>query len=413
MSATENTTSTESITSSVLINDAGICNCCSSTAYEQEIIQCAIRKNRFHALCKSSTEKICLKTLLDPFMRKNTSNNFIWLCDPCLVKFEVDQVRNEHRRIDTLEEKYNKIEQQLDNIQVMLSKTSASGESSLHGTTEAATTSTTVGESSLLHTQQAKQPHSPWFNKNRVEIMKDSLGNNPDIISLESSVLDKSINPGISKTTKDGRTVILCNSIEDANALHVKAAAIFPGHKVVVKKPRKSIIRVVGLQSQLSAESFTDQLFVRNPSFETYNTTEDYEFSIVKPCLKNPSRFQAVIKVSEAFRSHMKKYDDRILISLFVCRVYDQVDVKRCNKCHKYGHWVKECDQPAACSICADAHETKSCTHYKDDSFENYKCINCTRNGLEPNNHCADSPKCPIYIKELASCKARLLNGLN
>ena len=149
-----------------------------------------------------------------------------------------------------------------------------------------------------------------------MEILKDSLGNNPNLTSLESSVLDKSLKPGISKFTKDGRTVILCDSSEDANALQVKAAATFPAHKVVVKKPRKSVIRVVGLQSLLSGESFTDELFTRNPSFESFKNSEDYEFSIVKSCLKNSTTFQAVIKVSEAFRSHIKKYNDRVNMKL-------------------------------------------------------------------------------------------------
>ena len=413
MSTTEGTPSTEPITNIVLINDTGTCNCCSSTVFEEEIIRCTLCKKRFHALCKSSTEKICTKTVLDAFMRKSTSNNFIWLCDPCLIKFEIDQVQNEHRRIDTLEEKYNNIEQQLGNIKEMLTKNAAGGESSLHNNTAESTDSIIVGESSLPTVAKKKPQQSPWFNKNRVEILKDSLGNNPNLTSLESSVLDKSLKPGISKFTKDGRTVILCDSSEDANALLVKAAATFPAHKVVVKKPRKSVIRVVGLQSLLSGESFTDELFTRNPSFESFKNSEDYEFSIVKSCLKNSTTFQAVIKVSEAFRSHIKKYNDRVNITFFICKVYDQVDVKRCNKCHKYGHWIKECDQPSSCSICAESHETKSCPHYKDDSFLNHKCINCTRNGLEPNNHCADSPKCPIYIKELAICKNRLLNGLN
>ena len=110
MGTNGNSTPMDSKTDVVLISDSGICKCCSQEAYDDEIIQCALCKDRFHAICKDSTVKICSSTFLTSFMRKSTKNNFIWLCDPCLVKFEVDHVSNEQWRIDTLEEKYNKIE---------------------------------------------------------------------------------------------------------------------------------------------------------------------------------------------------------------------------------------------------------------------------------------------------------------
>ena len=129
--------------------------------------------------------------------------------------------------------------------------------------------------------------------------------------------------------------------------------------------------------------------------------------------MKSPSTYQAVVKVSESFRSIIRKNNDRVIISLFSCKVYDQVNVKRCNKCHNFGHWVKECDKRAACSICSEEHETKSYPQFKNLEFENKKCINCIRNGSLPNNHRADSSACPIYMKELAKCKEVLLNNLN
>ena len=106
--------------------------------------------------------------------------------------------------------------------------------------------------------------------------MKDNLGNEPNLTALESSILNKTINPGISRQTKDGRTVITCQSIADANALQVAASTVFPSHEVVVKKPKKSIIRIVGFKSQLSSESFTDQLFDRNPSFKAFNNPGNF-----------------------------------------------------------------------------------------------------------------------------------------
>ena len=117
----------------------------------------------------------------------------------------------------------------------------------------------------------------------------------------------------------------------------------------------------------------------------------------MKSCQKSPTTFQAVIKISESFRSHIGKCNDRLIISLFMCKVYDQIDVKRGNKCQHFGHWFNECDKQVACSICSESHESKSCPNYKNNAFVNHKCINCSRNGLLPINHKADSPTCPVY----------------
>ena len=163
----------------------------------------------------------------------------------------------------------------------------------------------------------------------------------------------------------------------------------------------------------MSSESFTDQLFDRNLSFKAFNNPENYEFSLVKSCQKSPTTFQAVIKISESFRSHIRKCNDRVIISFFMCKVYDQIDVRRCNKCQHFGHWFNECDKQVACSICSESHESKSCPNYKNNAFVNHKCINCSRNGLLPFNHKADSSTCPVYVTELNRCKAIFLSAIN
>ena len=198
-----------------------------------------------------------MATFMKVFMNKNVKNNFMWQCDPCLVKFEVSLVQNDHERIDALENKYSKIDQQLDLIKSMLLNSATSGESSLHNSNNGESslhtgTSSNSGESALQTTlvqSNKKNSSNAWSNKSRVEIMKDNLGNHPNLVSLESSLLNKSINPGVSKKTKDGRTVIICDSIADADALKDAASSVFPDHNCVVKKPKKSVIRIVGFQS--------------------------------------------------------------------------------------------------------------------------------------------------------------------
>ena len=90
--------------------------------------------------------------------------------------------------------------------------------------------------------------------------------------------------------------------------------------------------------------------------------------------------------------------NDKLRIGLYSCRVYDQApQIRRCNKCQNFGHWVADCshNNGIACAKCASLdHETINCTN---SSLKN--CINCCRAGISRVHppHTADSTSCPCF----------------
>ena len=164
-------------------------------------------------------------------------------------------------------------------------------------------------------------------------------------------------------------------------------------------------INIVGFETNHSTDTVFDLLVKNNYILECLvgKTKEDasefLEVKHVKPCLKNQFVYRALVKVSNAIRGIISRGNGKLCIGLYSCRVYDQSpQVRRCNKCQNFGHWVAECNSNngQACAKCASLeHETRNCP---DSS--NPKCINCIRAGIVNSHpaHTADSPDCPCLI---------------
>lgn len=389
-------------TTTVLLDNEGICKCCSTQIKEDDNIQCTECKRLFHAICPSSKIKICTKTLLNLFMNKSTRDNFFWLCVPCLITYQMAKTKKDDKRIDNLEKEFTKIDSQLQEIKSIVAKTAVPVLSP---------EATTVP--SLVSPRQVPKPSNPWKNTTRIEIMKDNLGHKPDLSILEGTeCFSSSVSHIVSHDTRDGRTILTCSN-DIADRLREEVNTALPDHEVQLKKPVKSIIKVVGFKNELENSMFTDYLFARNDSLSEYNNDEHYELLKVKQCLKSPTTFQAVLKVSGKLRSAIRKLHDRLIIGYHSCRIYDQVSTMRCNKCQHFGHFKRDCSNEASCAVCAGNHLTESCSASPSSVDDIKKCINCVRSGITDHNHKADSPFCSAYLNEHEKCRKLFLNNLN
>ena len=108
---------------------------------------------------------------------------------------------------------------------------------------------------------------------------------------------------------------------------------------------------------------------------------------------------QIVARVSGDIRKAIKKNRDKIFADLTTYRVVDRFYIKRCNKCQKFGHYEKDCENEARCGYCCGAHSTTDCTENPEKNHELYKCINCKDAGKNPEKHSALWHKCPTYIE--------------
>ena len=122
---------------------------------------------------------------------------------------------------------------------------------------------------------------------------------------------------------------------------------------------------------------------------------EHMKIHVIKPLWNKQTVFQAVASVSSILRDGLRSNNDKVVIGLTSCKVYDKKQVKRCYNCQDFGHIAKDCPSHTvpSCGKCGENHRTDQC------SSEVRNCINCRRNEIADSNHSVFYYNCPILLK--------------
>ena len=369
----------------------GKCNSCAEQVDDNEVMTCFRCKVHFHAVCQGSNA-ICNKSLLSLWQQRSTKRNFTWYCDSCLTQLEMDDTVTQApvlQKVTDLEDKIGLLNAKVSSISELLTANPLQQSS---GPTIVSSTSNNHGNSNNI-----------WQNTSKVMIMKNNLGA-VDLKQLEQRVIGAQIQVTNSRRNTNGDVVITCPTSSAAKKIKDIATEVLPGHTIKDPLVKFSWINVVGFESNHSIDTVFDLLVKNNMFFEFLkdkdpsDVTDYLEVKVVKPCLKNPTIYRALIKVSTALRQVIKRGKDKLRIGLYSCRVYDQApQIKRCNKCQRFGHWVSDCkpENGVACAKCGSLqHESINCNN---PSLKN--CVNCERAGISNLHppHCADSSACPCF----------------
>ena len=70
----------------------------------------------------------------------------------------------------------------------------------------------------------------------------------------------------------------------------------------------------------------------------------------------------ARIEVTSSIYKHIKENKNRLFIGHESCGVFDIINTIPCNKCARFGHSSKKCENQVTCNKCADAHSPSKCT---------------------------------------------------
>ena len=73
------------------------------------------------------------------------------------------------------------------------------------------------------------------------------------------------------------------------------------------------------------------------------------------------------------------------IFGIFQVRPY----VTKCYRCQDVGHLAKSCRAPYRCAICAENHDTRTCTQKTERARQTFKC------STSAGRHSVGSPKCP------------------
>ena len=414
-----------------IVQPDGKCKKCLHKVFAN-FLTCLSCKQKFHATGCSDENNICTPTFLDSFKHfseKNTPKyaarpgNFHFLCDPCITNFEISQCATSDSKVDDLKTKVDNLETSLNDIKTLLMGNK--------GTTSPAAMQVTTrndqySPTSVVHNgtneysptsvvHQGTNSENVWNLQNRFSPLAqfDPNADNDFTVPSESALIIKAsedidlektrmkaLNKAVMQSKvsisksykkKNGETVIVCDTTEKIESLKTHILQAVPDIEIKNSDIRKCSVRVAGLHDNYSGSdlisAMIDQNFFLKAFFETNEIESHIKHYGTKPFRKDPNRYQATFRISKQLRHLLNKHNDRLIVGIISCKIYDRAFVKRCFKCQRFGHFSDKCENDPKCAECGGDHETRDCTNKDADgnNIHPLKCVNCKRAGLEVN----------------------------
>ena len=397
----------------------GVCVQCESEEAD-EFVSCMFCKLCFHLngcfdngfldILPNSCTKNFYKAINKSGKFAHRPGNFRFICDPCITKFENSEVSSTNDNIQILDNRVTNLSRDMNQVKEMLQKLTANNES--------AAVPTSVPE--MQGTSSQASVVDVWKDSNKVQEIKSLLVVDKDVKltekAIEQSVTSSGIQVKGKYINKKGDTTFVLPSKKAREEFKtILTASGVSNEKISEPKQRYPAISVVGISNDFNndnKENLISTIIKQNPSIAESIKTEGsmFEVLIVKPVKNNVNVNQAILRLSDNIRYAIKNTGNRIFCGLTSCKVYDQLYVKRCNRCQDFGHYAKECKGNICCGICsAGDHETKDCIHKdKPDLTSFVCCINCKKADLtdQMNSHQANSVSCPTYVAKQDKLKS-------
>lgn len=399
---------TPKISAPNMIVNGQCCCCMCDIDVSTHGIQCFGCKNFYHATgCSDDANCVAAPSVFTNQLLPATNKTrgfekrfgcFFFMCNYCITEKEKLSCVTQDDRVNILEKK-------LDNMQDNFKEELSAMKSLL--------TDLSSKKSSELSTTSPSnlEVDNPWNDMHKVDhlrhmmvIKKDNQGN-----SVDKSVLEKvCVDDGVSvlnsfEMKKSGDTAIIVQSKAEADVLRSNLNNTLPQHQIEQVSARTPTINVVGLIRDYGKDELVEMIKKQNIGiksiFESDTSDDDKKLDIVAvtPLKSNPSRYKAIIRVSNLIRSVIAKQSDRIYVgSQPVCKVYDNFYVLRCYQCQGFGHHSKDCKNSVKCGFCAANHETRSCLVKSDPSSAS--CSNCVDSKSSDHKHPANDPNCPHLV---------------
>ena len=153
---------------------------------------------------------------------------------------------------------------------------------------------------------------------------------------------------------------------ETEKILKEKISTICNIEKEEVKKPR---MKIVGLDNFDNMDEKTIEADINERNFKNLNQECRVLHKFDNPKSKVTS---ILIEVSSEIYKHIKENKSRIFIGYQNCKVYDDINVRPCYNCGRYGHSGSKCNNKKTCLKCSGPHNTIHCK-----STRNLCCANC------------------------------------
>ena len=405
------------------LNDDGVCSSCDELSMDAELVQCAICKKKFHAVCTVAgvDDKWATKSMILTYKSPSTKKNFMFLCNCCLTTMETNMADIDGQRIWRMERNMEAITNELVEIKELLKKP-------VTATSTAVTTGAIdsddirVANTQNTASNENKKPSNMniWNDAERLATVKAKpaesvliINKSPDSeidktnkVLVENTVIENKIPVKKSFKSLNGNLVVVCDSAVSRETLKNQVTAANRGIEMRTPNENRPVVSIVGLTKSYEKDEVIE-LLKQNYFLSQFAANNEIEEHIkvltVKPLKGNQDVFQAFVRVSKVVRQGFKTYKDKVIMGITTCKVYDQFQVKRCNNCQGFGHFYKNCPTPQIniCAKCSENHATKDC-----DS-ETMHCVNCAKAELEC-EHRSDDIKCPTLHQQKEKLKTNL-----
>ena len=399
----------------------GCCIQCESKDTE-EFVSCLFCKVSFHmnSCFENGDDDILPLTCAKNFYKAMNNvgkfahrpGNFRFVCDPCITTFETQETCTTNNHVQILDNRVTNLAGDVTVIKDMLKKLTTENENYVPVTPNP--TQASVNNST--------KAHNNWNNAARVQEIKSLLVVDKDATikadELEKSITSNGIQVKGQYINKKGDHVFVLPSTKARDELKDKLTSSGISHdKISEPKQKYPAISVVGISNNYNIEnkeSLVNCLLSQNPYIgEQANISGSlFEVLVIKPIKSNQNVKQAIIRLSDNIRYAIKNAGDRLFCGMSSCKVYDQLYIKRCNRCQEFGHYVKDCKGSVSCGICASLdHESRDCIHKEKSNVNEFTCCsNCKKAGLTDQmaSHSAISLSCPMYLEKQKKLKGSL-----
>ena len=426
------------------LDEIGICSNCTAekAQVKDETVSCINCQKLFHALCLSTvssdtnnsrpkfkSDNPCTKSFYTAFTQNGANKskekhmgNFLFMCDPCFTQHQVKLTSTTNDHVQVLDNRVTHLASDVTEIKKLLENVIA-GKSINHSPVE-----NLISEAKAQCTIEPATAQGESYNVWQDEIRTKSLlvvtkDANVPCKELEKTVIDNGIQVHKQYLDSNGDQVLILPT--QASRDNLKEKLISSGiasDQLKEPKKRHPTISVVGLPKDFDIhhkEEIRNNIVRQNPYISHCLEADSSLFDVlsVKPLRANQNIKQAIIRLSDDIRIAIRDNNNRLFFGLLSCQVYDQLYIKRCNKCQGFGHYSKTCKNQVFCGFCAaPGHETQECDNKDKNSQEKnnlmpaYCCINCKKSGLSVDSckHAAFSTECPSYRIQQEKLKASL-----
>ena len=377
---------------------------------------------------RSGTDVICTRSFYKQFVscgsgiNKVGPGNFLFCCNVCLTEFEQKSSITPPDKVDIIDKRVDSIAQSMNEMKSMINML-VNNNTSPPANNLPAQNSALSATQNLSYASAAALPPPAPLRKRTVLIADPPSTPDPSVSTTVNQIIkDNGIHVDKSYVNKNGKTVYVCPTDSDCNKLNSTLSTSIPHMKLHKPPDKLPTISVANLEENFTDPDphFTgpdrflplvDAVYHSHPDIKSLaDAGETLSVIMIKKQKKSPEdnpKFQPTIRVSNSIRQRIEDYGNRLYISHYSCRVYDQFHVKRCNNCQKFGHYKEDCTATSPiCGHCSQDHHSDSCPEKSKEKFVPC-CTNCANssNDSSKHTHTTFDRSCPAYISEQSSLR--------